>query len=77
MHGGGLFARRPVRCVPFNACPSEKVFSAVQSTTGIGDNEWGQKYSLQMTADSVLNSDSHRIPSGKSGEAAIIPRTSY
>ncbi|GFT55950.1 hypothetical protein TNCV_2163641 [Trichonephila clavipes] len=28
LHGGGLFARRPVRCVPFNAaCPSEKAFS--------------------------------------------------
>ncbi|GFT24186.1 hypothetical protein TNCV_2064271 [Trichonephila clavipes] len=29
LHGGGLFARRPV---PFNACPSEKAFSVVPGT---------------------------------------------
>ncbi|GFU74181.1 transposable element Tcb2 transposase [Trichonephila clavipes] len=32
LHGGGLFARRPVRCVTFNACPSEKAFSVVPGT---------------------------------------------
>ncbi|GFV01792.1 transposable element Tc1 transposase [Trichonephila clavipes] len=31
LHGGGLFARRPVRCT-FNACPSEKAFSVVPGT---------------------------------------------
>ncbi|GFX06570.1 transposable element Tcb2 transposase [Trichonephila clavipes] len=31
LHGGGLFARRPVRCT-FNACPSEKAFSVVPET---------------------------------------------
>ncbi|GFX88326.1 transposable element Tcb1 transposase [Trichonephila clavipes] len=31
LHGGGLFARRPVRCT-FNACPLMKAFSAVPGT---------------------------------------------
>ncbi|GFU55701.1 transposable element Tcb1 transposase [Trichonephila clavipes] len=39
---GGLFARRPVRCVPFNACPSEKVFFVVPGTPELRDNEWGR-----------------------------------
>ncbi|GFY05516.1 transposable element Tcb2 transposase [Trichonephila clavipes] len=30
--GGGLFARRPVRCVPLTPCPSEKAFSVVPGT---------------------------------------------
>ncbi|GFV69963.1 hypothetical protein TNCV_2844521 [Trichonephila clavipes] len=32
LHGGGLFARRPVRCVTLNACPSEKAFYVVPGT---------------------------------------------
>ncbi|GFV02259.1 hypothetical protein TNCV_4411601 [Trichonephila clavipes] len=32
LHGDGLFARRPVRCSTFNACPSEKAFSVVPGT---------------------------------------------
>ncbi|GFU99742.1 hypothetical protein TNCV_2108431 [Trichonephila clavipes] len=50
--GGGLFARRPVRCT-FNACPSEKAFSVVPGNTGIGDTMNGDEYSLQTRADSV------------------------
>ncbi|GFV10385.1 transposable element Tc1 transposase [Trichonephila clavipes] len=51
LHGGGLFARRPVRCT-FNACPSEKAFSVGAGNTGIGTMN-GDEYSLQMRADSV------------------------
>ncbi|GFX03229.1 hypothetical protein TNCV_1701131 [Trichonephila clavipes] len=39
-HGGGLFARRPVRYL--NACPSEKAFSVVPGTPELRDNEWGR-----------------------------------
>ncbi|GFY27370.1 transposable element Tc1 transposase [Trichonephila clavipes] len=32
LHGGGLFARRPVRCVPLTPAHSEKAFSVVPGT---------------------------------------------
>ncbi|GFT53561.1 transposable element Tc1 transposase [Trichonephila clavipes] len=51
LHGGGLFARRPVRCT-FNACPSEKAFSVVPGTPEL-ETMNGDEYSLQMRADSV------------------------
>ncbi|GFV05650.1 HTH_Tnp_Tc3_2 domain-containing protein [Trichonephila clavipes] len=53
LHGGGLFARRPVRVCTFNACPSEKAFSVCAGNTGIGETMNGDEYSLQMRADSV------------------------
>ncbi|GFT57833.1 hypothetical protein TNCV_4865661 [Trichonephila clavipes] len=51
LHGGGLFARRPVRCT-FNACPSEGVLCGA-GNSGIGETMNGDEYSLQMRADSV------------------------
>ncbi|GFV45335.1 transposable element Tc1 transposase [Trichonephila clavipes] len=59
LHGGGLFARRPVRC-KFNAFPSEKAFSVVPGTPELRDNEWGR---VLFTVESrfSLSSDSHRI----------------
>ncbi|GFX39621.1 transposable element Tc1 transposase [Trichonephila clavipes] len=59
LHGGGLFARHPVRCT-FNACPSEKVFSVVPGTPELRDNEWGRVLFTDESRFS-LSSDSHRI----------------
>ncbi|GFV99566.1 transposable element Tc1 transposase [Trichonephila clavipes] len=59
LHGGGLFARRPVRCT-FNACQSEKAFSVVPGTPELRDNEWGRVLFTDESRFS-LSSDSHRI----------------
>ncbi|GFW43693.1 HTH_Tnp_Tc3_2 domain-containing protein [Trichonephila clavipes] len=60
LHGGGLFARRPVRVCTFNACPSEKAFSVVPGTPELRDNEWGRVLFTDESRFS-LSSDSHRI----------------
>ncbi|GFU32774.1 HTH_Tnp_Tc3_2 domain-containing protein [Trichonephila clavipes] len=52
LHGGGLFARRPVRCVPLTP-PIGKRRSLCAGNTGIGETMNGDEYSLQMRADSV------------------------
>ncbi|GFU17433.1 transposable element Tcb1 transposase [Trichonephila clavipes] len=49
LHGGGLFARRPVRCVPLT--PAH--LSRRSLWCGIGETMNGDEYSLQMRADSV------------------------
>ncbi|GFU93372.1 transposable element Tc1 transposase [Trichonephila clavipes] len=59
MHGGGLFAQRPVRFT-FNACPSEKAFFVVPGTPELRDNEWGRVLFTDESRFS-LSSDSHRI----------------
>ncbi|GFS83610.1 hypothetical protein TNCV_1658141 [Trichonephila clavipes] len=51
LHGGGLFARRPVRCVPLT--PAHRRRSLWCGNTGIGVTMNGDEYSLQMRADSV------------------------
>ncbi|GFT02833.1 hypothetical protein TNCV_1846471 [Trichonephila clavipes] len=48
LHGRGLFARRPVRCVPLT--PAHLCGAG---NTGIGETMNGDEYSLQMRADSV------------------------
>ncbi|GFX39936.1 hypothetical protein TNCV_2646991 [Trichonephila clavipes] len=50
--GGGLFARRPVRCVPLTLPIGEGVLCRA-GNTGIGETMNGDEYSLQMRADSV------------------------
>ncbi|GFU78321.1 hypothetical protein TNCV_2789361 [Trichonephila clavipes] len=75
LHGGGLFARRPGTVCTFKACPSENAFSVVPGTPELRDNEWGRVLFTDESRFS-LSSYSHRILSGESGEAAIIPRTS-
>ncbi|GFU82075.1 transposable element Tcb1 transposase [Trichonephila clavipes] len=60
LHGGGLFARRPVRCVPLTPRPSEKAFSVVPGTPELRDNEWGRVLFTDESRFS-LSSDSHRI----------------
>ncbi|GFS93466.1 transposable element Tc1 transposase [Trichonephila clavipes] len=52
LHGGGLFARRPVRCVPLTLPIGEGVLCGA-GNTGIGEAMNGDEYSLQMRADSV------------------------
>ncbi|GFV09134.1 uncharacterized protein TNCV_3112731 [Trichonephila clavipes] len=52
LHGGGLFARRPVRCVPLTPAHREGVLCGA-GNIGIGETMNGDEYSLQMSADSV------------------------
>ncbi|GFV32679.1 transposable element Tc1 transposase [Trichonephila clavipes] len=53
LHGGGLFARRPVRCVPLTPAPIGEGVLCGAENTGIGETMNGDEYSLQMRADSV------------------------
>ncbi|GFW83284.1 transposable element Tcb1 transposase [Trichonephila clavipes] len=75
LHGGGLFARRPVRCVPLTPAHRRRRSLWFRKHRNWRDNEWGR---VLFTDESIfsLSSDSHRILIWKSGEAAIIPRTS-
>ncbi|GFS85629.1 uncharacterized protein TNCV_2794631 [Trichonephila clavipes] len=50
LHGGGLFARRPVRCVPLTPAHRRRRSLWCREHRNWRDNEW---YSLQMRADSV------------------------
>ncbi|GFV14598.1 transposable element Tc1 transposase [Trichonephila clavipes] len=76
LHGGGLFARRPVRCVPLTPAHRRR-----RSLWSREHRNWrtmnGDEYSIQMRSRFSLSSDSHHAySSGESREAAIIPRTS-
>ncbi|GFU10467.1 transposable element Tcb1 transposase [Trichonephila clavipes] len=75
LHGGGLFARLPVRCVPLTPADRRRRSLWCREHRNWRDNEWGE-YSLQMRADSVRVAILIAYSSGESGEAAIIPRTS-
>ncbi|GFV67117.1 transposable element Tcb1 transposase [Trichonephila clavipes] len=75
LHGGGLFARRSVRCVPLT--PSHRRRRSLWCrNTGIGETMNGDEYSFTDESRFSLSSDSHRILIWKEREAAIIPRTS-
>ncbi|GFX37734.1 hypothetical protein TNCV_3115851 [Trichonephila clavipes] len=50
LHGGGLFARRPVRCVPLTPAHRRRRSSVDAGNTGIGETMNGDEYSLQMRA---------------------------
>ncbi|GFV39893.1 transposable element Tc3 transposase [Trichonephila clavipes] len=58
LHGGGLFARRPVRCVPLTPAHRSKSSLGCWEHQSWRDNEWGL-----FTDESrfSLSSDSHRI----------------
>ncbi|GFU31220.1 transposable element Tcb2 transposase [Trichonephila clavipes] len=75
LHGGGLFARRPVRCVPLTPAHRRRRFLWCREHRNWRDNEWGR---VLFTDESrlSLSSDSHRILIWREREAAIIPRTS-
>ncbi|GFW12481.1 transposable element Tcb1 transposase [Trichonephila clavipes] len=60
LHGGGLFARRPVRGVLLTPAHRRR-HSLCAGNTGIGETMNGDEYSLQMRAEFSLSSDSHRI----------------
>ncbi|GFV69278.1 transposable element Tcb1 transposase [Trichonephila clavipes] len=61
LHGGGLFARRPVRCVPLTPAHRRKRVLCGAGNTGIAETMNGDEYSLQMGRGFSLSSDSHRI----------------
>ncbi|GFW29696.1 transposable element Tcb2 transposase [Trichonephila clavipes] len=75
LHGGDLFARRPVRCVPLTPAHRRRRSLWCREHRNWRDNEWGRVLFTDESRFS-LSSDSHRYSSGESGEAAIIPRTS-
>ncbi|GFX34590.1 transposable element Tcb2 transposase [Trichonephila clavipes] len=60
LHGGGLFARRPVRCVPLTPAHRRRRSLRCREHRNWRDNEWGR---VPFTDESRfgLSSDSHRI----------------
>ncbi|GFY12704.1 transposable element Tcb2 transposase [Trichonephila clavipes] len=60
LHGGGLFARRPVRCVPLTPAHRRRRSLWCREHRNWRDNEWGQVLFTDESRFS-LNSDSHRI----------------
>ncbi|GFW90585.1 HTH_Tnp_Tc3_2 domain-containing protein [Trichonephila clavipes] len=75
LHGGGLFARRPVRCVPLTPAHRRRRSLWCREHRNWRDNEWGR---VLFTDESRFSLSTILIAysSGESGEAAIIPRTS-
>ncbi|GFX54771.1 HTH_Tnp_Tc3_2 domain-containing protein [Trichonephila clavipes] len=63
LHGGGLFARRPVRCVPLTPAHRRRSLWC-QEHRNWRDNEWGR---VLLTDESrfSLSSDSHLERAGK------------
>ncbi|GFU14046.1 transposable element Tcb2 transposase [Trichonephila clavipes] len=60
LHGGGLFARRPVRCVPLTPAHRRRRSVWCREHRNWRDNEWGRVLFTDESRFS-LNSDSHRI----------------
>ncbi|GFU58090.1 transposable element Tcb2 transposase [Trichonephila clavipes] len=75
LHGGGLFARRPVWCVPLTPVHRRRRSLWCQEHRNWRDNEWGQVLFTDESRFS-LRSDSHRILIWRERGTAIIPRTS-
>ncbi|GFT52094.1 transposable element Tc3 transposase [Trichonephila clavipes] len=75
LHGGGLFARRPVRCIPLTPAHRRRRSLWCREHQNWRDNEWGRVLFTDESRFS-LSSDSHRILIWREREAAIIPRTS-
>ncbi|GFX65787.1 transposable element Tcb2 transposase [Trichonephila clavipes] len=75
LHGGGLFTRRPVRCVPLTPAHRRRRSLWCREHRNWRDNEWGRVLFTDESRFS-LSSDSHRILIWREREAAIIPRTS-
>ncbi|GFW15061.1 transposable element Tcb2 transposase [Trichonephila clavipes] len=59
-HGGGLFARRPVRCVPLTPAHRRRRSLWCREHRNWRDNEWGRVLFTDESRFS-LSSDSHRI----------------
>ncbi|GFV08942.1 transposable element Tcb2 transposase [Trichonephila clavipes] len=75
LHGGGLFARLPVRCVPLTPAHRRRRSLWCWEHWNWRDNEWGRVLFTDESRFS-LSSDSHRILIWNEREAAIIPPTS-
>ncbi|GFV01933.1 transposable element Tcb2 transposase [Trichonephila clavipes] len=60
LHGGGLFARRPVRCVPLKPAHRRRRSLWCREHRNWRDNEWGRVLFTDESRFS-LSSDSHRI----------------
>ncbi|GFW99516.1 transposable element Tc1 transposase [Trichonephila clavipes] len=60
VHGGGLFARRPVRCVPLTPAHRRRRSLWYREHRNWRDNEWGRVLFTDESRFS-LSSDSHRI----------------
>ncbi|GFV60574.1 transposable element Tcb2 transposase [Trichonephila clavipes] len=60
LHGGGLFARRPVRCVPLAPAHRRRRSLCCREHRNWRDNEWGRVLFTDESRFS-LSSDSHRI----------------
>ncbi|GFS90447.1 transposable element Tc1 transposase [Trichonephila clavipes] len=60
LHGGGLFARRPVRCVPLTPAHRRRRSLWCRQHRNWRDNEWGRVLFTDESRFS-LSSDSHRI----------------
>ncbi|GFU46155.1 transposable element Tc1 transposase [Trichonephila clavipes] len=60
LHGGGLFARRPVRCVPLTPVLRRRSSLWCREDRNWRDNEWGRVLFTDESRFS-LSSDSHRI----------------
>ncbi|GFV21474.1 transposable element Tcb2 transposase [Trichonephila clavipes] len=60
LHGGGLFARRPVRCVPLTPAHRRMRSLWCREHWNWKDNEWGRVLCTDENRFS-LSSDSHRI----------------
>ncbi|GFV63723.1 transposable element Tc3 transposase [Trichonephila clavipes] len=60
LHGGGLFARRPVRCVPLTPAHRRRRSLCCREHRNWRDNEWGRVLFTDEIRFS-LSSDSHRI----------------
>ncbi|GFU86823.1 transposable element Tcb2 transposase [Trichonephila clavipes] len=60
LHGGGLFARRPVRCVPLTPTHRRRRSLWCREHRNCRDNEWGRVLFTDESRFS-LSSDSHRI----------------
>ncbi|GFV03244.1 transposable element Tcb2 transposase [Trichonephila clavipes] len=60
LHGGGLFARRPIRCVPLTPAHRRRRSLWCREQRNWRDNEWGRVLFTDESRFS-LSSDSHRI----------------
>ncbi|GFW88650.1 transposable element Tcb1 transposase [Trichonephila clavipes] len=60
LHGGGLFARRPVRCLPLTPAHRRRRSLWCREHRDWRDNEWGRVLFTDESRFS-LSSDSHRI----------------
>ncbi|GFT18901.1 transposable element Tcb2 transposase [Trichonephila clavipes] len=60
LHGGGLFARRPVRCVPLTPAHRRRRSLWCREHRNWRDNEWGRVLFIDESRFN-LSSDSHRI----------------